>query len=276
MMRHGLMPFVLYLVLVSAGSLVRAQPACATELSDEGGEVETTATALPVPSAEGNPASENRSQRQSTIALYGWITGVNADIRAGPVEAEIDASFSDILDNLDTGFMLYYEALEENTGFYVDVFHARVSNEIGERLLTVDYKVKQNLIEAGALLRQGAPDKGVCVIIGVRYMDIDAEVGLTPPGVRVASGEHWLDPVAGVRYRAVLSDKWTFSGRGDIGGFGFGTDFSWQLIGVFRYQMSPRWSLALGYRHLDIDYDESDFAFDGSMSGPLVGFAYGL
>jgi hypothetical protein len=238
--------------------------------------MEETAVAEMVPGTQGGSGDTTTPEQKSTIALYGWITGVNADVRAGPVEANIDASFSDILENLDTGLMLYYEVVEEDTGFYLDIIYARLSDVTERPLITIDYEVTQTLIEAGALLRRGAPEKGVDVIVGVRYVDLDSEVGLTPPGLRASSGARWLDPVVGLRYRTAISDKWAFSGRGDIGGFGLGSDFTWQLIGVFRYRMSQTWSLALGYRYLDMDYDESDFGFNGAMSGPLIGFAFDL
>ncbi|MCJ7752030.1 MAG: porin family protein [Armatimonadetes bacterium] len=276
MVRRSALLIVFYLALASISAMAWAQAEDAPTSTEEASETEAMAEVQTAASAGSSFVDETIPGRQSTIAIYGWMTGVNADLRAGPVEANVDASFSDILDNLDTGLMLYYEVLEEDTGFYLDVVHARVSDVIERPLLTVDWDVKQTLIEAGALLRQGAPGAGVDIILGVRYVDLDSEVGLTPPSVSAASGDHWLDPVVGVRYRTSLSDKWAFSGRGDIGGFGFGSDFSWQLVGVFGYEMSPRWSLGLGYRYLDIDYDESDFGFDGAMSGPLVGFAYGF
>jgi hypothetical protein len=234
-----------------------------------------TAAAETSSSAQGSVTETAPTEQTSTFAIYGWLAGIDADLRAGILEGSVDASFSDILDNLDLGFMAYYETWEE-TGFYLDVVHVRLGDTVERPILTLDYDVTQTLIEAGALLRRGTPDRGVDTIIGVRYVELENEIGLTPPGASASSSEHWLDPVVGVRYRAVLSDQWTGSIRGDIGGFGLGTDFSWQLIGAARYRLNPKSSLAIGYRYLNMDYDEDGFAFDGAMHGPVIGLAFDL
>ena len=227
----------------------------------------------------GIVSADTQARGPSTITLYGWIVGLDADLRVGDLEADVDASFSDILENLDAGIMLNYEYLKEDTadtGFYFDLIWADISTTTERPLLTIDSDVKMTLLEAGALLRAVSSQEGLDVIVGIRYVDFESEIGLTPPGVRESGDQSWLDPIVGVRYRTPLSDKWSFSGRGDIGGFGVGTEFSWQLIAVFKYQMSQRWCLDLGYRYLDMDYDESDFGFNGVMNGPLIGFAYGF
>ena len=273
MMRRSAVLTVLCLVLVSVSAMVSAN-------TQEGGPstsapMEETAVAEMVPSTQEGSGGTTTPEQKSTIAIYGWLAGVDADLRAGILEGSVGASFSDVLGNLDFGFMAYYETWEE-TGFYLDVIHVRVGDTIERPILTLDYDVTQTLIEAGALLRRGTPERGVDTIIGVRYVELENEIGLTPPGVSASSSEHWLDPVIGVRYRAVLSDQWTGSIRGDIGGFGFGTDFSWQLVGVARYRLNSKSSLAIGYRYLSMDYDEDDFAFDGAMHGPVIGFAFDL
>ena len=220
-------------------------------------------------------AAPTDSANRSEISLYGWLTGINADLMVDGLETSVDASFSDILDNLDMGAMVYYETWDESTGFYLNYIYARLGDTIQRPLIEVDWQVKQSIVEAGALLRKGNPERPVDVVIGIRYVDLDTDVTLTPGGSG-SVGDSWVDPIVGARYTTALSDKWKFAARGDVGGLIFGSDFSWSLSGVFRYRMSPQWDFGLGYRYLDMDRDGDDFGFDGNMSGPLIGVAYGF
>jgi hypothetical protein len=57
----------------------------------------------------------------------------------------------------------------------------------------------------------------------------------------------------------------------DIGGFGIGSDSTWQVVATANYQISKALHLSAGYRHLAVDRDESGTRIDISMSGPLLG-----
>jgi hypothetical protein len=223
--------------------------------------------------ATGDPSGEGHN---SEVILYGWLAGMDGTVGVGPIEGEVDASFSDILDQLDAVLAVYYETWGEEAGFYLDAMYVRLSDEVDLRVRTLDYEIEQTLIEAGALLQRGSAERPMDVIIGVRYMDLGADLTLTPipPGGSASGGEHWLDPIVGARWRRPLSDKWGFGFRADIGGFGIGSDLSWQLLADFRYQLSPLWKLDLAYRYLDVDYEEDDFTYDVAMYGPQVGIAY--
>jgi hypothetical protein len=65
--------------------------------------------------------------------------------------------------------------------------------------------------------------------------------------------------------------------RGDIGGFGVGSCFTWHMAAILAYQVSQRISLGAGDRMLDINYTEGkgsdQFTFDVQMRGPMLGFA---
>ena len=123
---------------------------------------------------------------------------------------------------------------------------------------------------------RGSAKRPVDIILGVRYLDLEADLALAPvpPGGSASGGEHFLDPIIGARRRRPLPEKWGFAFRAGVGGFGIGSDFSWQLLADFRCRISPLWKLDLGYRYLDIDYDEDDFKFDIAIYGPVLTFAY--
>ena len=65
-----------------------------------------------------------------------------------------------------------------------------------------------------------------------------------------------------------------------MGGFGIGSasDLTWSITTYLNYQFSKHWSLAGGYRYLDMDYSRgsgtSKFGLDGSLEGFMIGFSW--
>ena len=120
---------------------------------------------------------------------------------------------------------------------------------------------------------------GLDLLAGARYVDIDMNttINITPTPPTITGADDWIDPIIGLDYRTALSDKWRFFGRADIGGFGVGSDMSYQLAAYFGYMPSKSWNLYAGYRHLDFDYksdNDKKFFYDIALSGPLIGFGY--
>jgi hypothetical protein len=63
--------------------------------------------------------------------------------------------------------------------------------------------------------------------------------------------------------------------RGDIGGFGIGSDITWNLVGMVDFKPWKHVGLFGGYRALYQDYStgsgSNKFKFDATMHGPLLG-----
>ncbi len=114
---------------------------------------------------------------------------------------------------------------------------------------------------------------------GGRYADVDATLtfdGMGPVGIgrQTVFGDSWVDPLLGIRGTWNLSDKWNIRARGDIGGFGVGSDFSWHAILTAKYQLNETISFKIGYRYLDIDYDDNGFVYNMATSGIAAGVGF--
>jgi hypothetical protein len=55
-----------------------------------------------------------------------------------------------------------------------------------------------------------------------------------------------------------LNEKWLAQLRVDAGGFGIGSDFTWQLQANAGYRFSDLFQASLGYRYIGIDYDSGE------------------
>jgi len=80
------------------------------------------------------------------------------------------------------------------------------------------------------------------------------------------------------RFTTDIKDKWLFQFRGDIGGFGVGSDLTWQLHATAGYRFTKLFQMSLGYRILSTDYrvgeEPTEFLFDVNEFGPEIRFGF--
>jgi opacity protein-like surface antigen len=93
-----------------------------------------------------------------------------------------------------------------------------------------------------------------------------------PDGTRrINTTERWVDPYFGARVQQALGKRWSLVGYADIGGYGIGSDLSWQLLAGANYAFKPNLVGKLGYRHVQNDYEEDGFLYDMASAGFYLG-----
>ena len=196
--------------------------------------------------------------------------------------AEVDANPGDIFDQLKFAAMIYVEVNYDNKwSVGTDLIYMKLEQDIKPNALITSGKstAQQLAFEFAFLKRLGSVfDVG----IGGRVMDMKADLDLnTINGVQSGdSRQTWMDPILIVRSQGAINDKWLLQFRGDIGGFGIGSDFTWQIQANAGYQFSRLVSATIGYRVLDVDFHKGDgsenFSYDMAISGPVlrVGFRW--
>lgn len=81
----------------------------------------------------------------------------------------------------------------------------------------------------------------------------------------------WVDPFVGLRGRYNFNERLYATAKADIGGFGVGSELTWQAYGGLGWIINHRWSTEIGYRHMAIDYGSSSgFQYDIDLSGVVV------
>ena len=88
----------------------------------------------------------------------------------------------------------------------------------------------------------------------------------------------WIDPVVGLRLRHQFTPSQEIMVRGDVGGFGFQSNFEWQAVGVYSYAWQfTGYQLAalIGYRALGVNYTNTgnNNSVDLVLHGPIIGFS---
>jgi hypothetical protein len=99
----------------------------------------------------------------------------------------------------------------------------------------------------------------------------------------VDQNETWADPLLGARsmVRFGRDQRWRGVLRGDLGGFGLGSTFTWNLVGMLGYDFamgSVDSTVLLGMRALSQDFADGSgsnrFKWDVIQYGPLVALAF--
>ena len=102
---------------------------------------------------------------------------------------------------------------------------------------------------------------------------------ILPGSVNARIDEDWIDPVVGMRWTNALSEQWNLRLRGDIGGFGAASDFTWSAAVGLQYRFSKLFAVELQYKALGVDYEGSRgspdfFRYDTITHGPLLGVSF--
>jgi hypothetical protein len=107
---------------------------------------------------------------------------------------------------------------------------------------------------------------------------MENKVSLAVGPTLINENQDWTDPLVGARWMWGFADGWSLIARGDIGGFGVGSDFSWQALGLVEWQPWEYSSFIAGYRALDVDYEDGRgreyFSFDATVHGPVIGLNF--
>ncbi|MEM9633338.1 MAG: hypothetical protein AAGA50_18550 [Pseudomonadota bacterium] len=220
------------------------------------------------------------------VAPYFVGANITGTSQVGRLPAtDVDIGTGDILENLRFGAMLRTEALyRQKFGAMLDVAYMNLATANDTPLTGGRVRIGgDQLILEGMLFYRAynSPHTSVDVYAGGRYWDISLNLdatGTIAGNFDITRGDDWLDPVIGLRAMHMFNDKWSVNGRGDIGGFGVGSDFTWNVQGGVGYHFNKVWSAHFQYKALSVDYDNeksgtSRFAYDTITHGPLIGIA---
>ena len=219
------------------------------------------------------------------LAPYAWLAGLDGSVATLPglPPADIDIDFyDDILGNINGAFMLVGEARKGRFGMTLDLVYTDIEIDSaipGENFTTLTSQTTNWIVSAAGFYRLTATDKAfIDGLVGVRYWSADSKLTLSggPAGFyAIDNKEEWFDPIVGLKGLTMLGhSKFFLSGFLIIGGFGAGSDFIWDINANLGYQWGEKFSTTLGYRYLDVDYEDDGFLYDVAQQGPTLGLSW--
>ncbi len=244
----------------------------------------TSVIAAPTSAIADEDAS--RSDWEVAATPYLWMLSLNGDavIRGNPVN--VDVGFDTILDNFSGGGMLDVRVHKGSLGVFLNGVYGRTtatSNLLfGGNPVQANMDVRMSFVDFGVSYRLEPVQIGMAVAVlepylGGRYTNIDANLKLN--GLSFKSQFEFVDPIVGFGTTWTIGEQWRAVTLADVGGFGTGSDFSWNVLATFAYDFNLRAdndaSVHLGYRALGQDFSEgggaSRKAWDVVTHGPIIG-----
>lgn len=261
--------------------------------------------------AESSAASIG--QWRLSFTPYAWLPWLQGEMTVKGRTVDLDVDPIQVVEHLERApFMGYAEARNGPLALYNDIFYANlgltaegvrsravapgITGTLGAAL-GVDFE--EAVVEVGAAYEiakwpsGGGSSTAIDVLAGARYWYQDMSINLALAGTvdvgdLVVSGGaaisrggsvDWIDPLVGGRIRHQLAPGQELLVRADIGGFGAGSEFSWNALAAYSFEICAQdgivYSGILGYRALDVDYEQGSgrtkYEYDVLQHGPLTG-----
>ncbi len=221
--------------------------------------------------------------QHGSVTPYLWGLSVDGDTRVGPITTSVDIPFSDIFDKLNFALMVEGEYWNGRWGLMGNLLYSNLENSSGG-LLSTTTDFRMTILGAAVAYRFGpfenANNRTVFdAYAGLRHTKLDVRL-TTGLGATASRDVSFTDPVIGGRLITELGPKSRFVIGGDIGGFGVGSDFSWQAIGLYARDISLGQTpamLLLGYRALGQDYTTGGtipLTIDATYHGPVIALSF--
>jgi opacity protein-like surface antigen len=225
------------------------------------------------------PAAATNDAWEFEVVPYLWAAGLSGTVKAGPTPAlNVNADFGTILDHLDMGAMGTLEGRKDRWGFLVDAIYVDLGggkSTVFPVVVSAEGKVTEQIYSVAGTYRALEGPTNVDVVGGARYVNIAADLSLFPAvPFTLSTGAVWWDPYIGVIARHKLDEHWSLAGYADIGGFGVGSKFAYQLLVGTSYQFTPDISGKFGFRYLHMDYNKDQFEYNAGMGGLYLGVGF--
>lgn len=219
------------------------------------------------------PASAQSAPNEWTAFVAPYLMGaaMGGTTTVRGFEVDIDLSASNIFSNLQFGAMGIAIARKGNWGFGTDLVWMALGTTVGD----TDVDFNQGAFAFYGLRRLSPTAE---LTFGMRVNTLQGELTFKGPDITRNQDRTWVDPIVGVNFQTPSRRRMQLRLYAEVGGFGAGSDFTWQVFPDLSINLTKTASLEFGYRWLDLDYATGEgneqFRYDVLTQGPVLGFAF--
>jgi opacity protein-like surface antigen len=233
------------------------------------------------------PAPASAQQRaegwQFALTPYIWFSGISGDVTIPQGASEsFSADFGDIFSDLKFAAMGTFEARNGRFSLVFDLFYVNLQQGFNSpNSIAVsggDVRTRTTELSAIAMYRV-VEDPSVFVDLGAGIRawwintEIQANAGLLA-GRSASTSNNLVNGVLAGRLGVRLSDQFALTFYGDVGGFNVSNSMTWQAIASLDWQMTNSLVTRIGWRHIQVDTQNSGTDVDLAFSGPFLGLTY--
>jgi hypothetical protein len=208
------------------------------------------------------------------------MANIEGDTTLGQKTNSTKVDFSEVFDNLEGAFSINFSGMHKsNFGFMFDYLYLSVSADKATILGTnLDVGLTTKLAQLAGTYRFGSEPHTFDAVAGIRYLGVEVDVDFDRLPISLSEEKYVVDPIIGMRYKWKIADKWDLKLYGDIGGFGIGSDFTWQALGVVDFWPWQHVGFTGGYRALNYEFEDdkgaTTFELDLLLHGPILGVSF--
>jgi hypothetical protein len=247
-----------------------------------------TGAAQTATAEDQKPDPAAQSGWQFNVVGFAWLPSVTGSVTVRGHEAQDNASFTDIVEKSDSilAFMSHVEAQKDRFGLFVEPIWMRLGFGSKADALISNLTTEITYVEFGGFYRalEGVAGPAnrhwfIDALAGGRYTNLSVSASLND-GSSPSQSKSWVDPFIGARVRLEMTPTWDFQLRGDIGGFGAGSQFSWNLVALIGHRFPLFGTSAeaiVGFKALDQDYQTGSgnraCRWNNILWGPVLGLS---
>jgi hypothetical protein len=172
-----------------------------------------------------DPASQS-DWHITWVPAYLWLTGVNGNLGVAGKTIPVSASFSDVFDKLNIGYMTGLDVRKNRVSILADFQYPHLSSgeistpfgvlytsaHIDSQMYILDPEIYGRVFDS--------PKFAVDTLGGIRYCHLRSNLDLRPgllPAYHASDSRDWVDPIPGGALSVNLKKGWFAMLKGDLG-----------------------------------------------------------
>jgi hypothetical protein len=220
------------------------------------------------------------------IAPYLWSMNMNGFVNVGTRSVRVRQTFSDILENMQGGGMLYVEVDKGKWGVFLNSMYAYLDKiyyinnvpikpvfEFGMFTGGISYEIfKRCFCQSMSF--------AVTPYLGARYTLTDVQIKVVHTSIQAGSNQDWIDAIIGTKLNYGMNKNWSLLFAGDIGGRD-SNQKSYNMNGYIGYRPDYKCvdlTIYGGYRYMYQKYvnnsESNQYVWKMHMFGPVIGLAF--
>ena len=214
-----------------------------------------------------------------SAAIYLWGADIGGTTGTGQT---VDIPFSDIVDNLDLGFMGHFDARKGKWTVAADAIYLKVGDTVPSPGPIDKLQFRAWIVTPYAAYNVVESDQwNLDLLAGARYLYMKPKFTYSPilPGAPIISGSgttsvsdsNW-DGIIGMKGNYKLNEKWFMPFMFDVGSGD--SKMTWQAFAGVGYKYE-NFDVVAGYRYLEWEFDDVFVGFNEfDLSGPMIGLNF--
>jgi hypothetical protein len=218
------------------------------------------------------------------VTPYYWLASLSGTIGYSSLSADLASNSGSWPGSATSAFVLDAEALySEHFGILANFTTVSLNKSPSISLGSANLGINASIFDVCALYRlgevgdrQNAASAALDLFAGGRIWDakLDLSANLMGESGGISKTKAWIDPLVGARIVVGLGKHLEAVFRGGIGGFGVGSDLTWDASATLAVIFCENARLIVGYRALSLR-DESGSTLgatlDATLHGPIIG-----